>query len=145
MRKLKIPSVSRIERLEAFLHNFYTKEAISEEDLEHAYTIFQRFRTKLSEKHKNKYEANIIGSMFYGICYKDTQCDISIKLSSPSSIKTSSGEKATNLPNIMEIVLEILCVEMPDCLTIIRGNKEEKHSVAKSLSNDMIFNFRTGL
>ena len=78
----------------------------------------------------------MVGSMLYGVCYNDSQCDISIKLLSPPSIKTSSKDITA-----MTYILDILKQEMTDCLTFIR--EKDKHSVFMSVSNHMVFNFFT--
>jgi hypothetical protein len=80
----------------------------------------------------------MVGSMLYGVCYNDSQCDISIKLLSLPSVKTPSKDTTE-----MTYILDILKHEMTDDLTFIRGEEKDKHSVFMSVSNHMVFNFFT--
>ena len=96
--------------------------------------------------------------MSYGVCFNDSQCDISIE---PSPPPPSSGEAAATAREyspmtIMRDVVELVRTEMSDCLcdletreSVNRGGSGEKPSsnriAFKSASNGLVFNFLTGL
>jgi hypothetical protein len=78
IRELEMPDANKLTHLSSFLTNFYTANVMPSETLKHNYDIYHKFKGKFLEKHPDA-TVNIYGSVVYGICFKDTPCDISVE------------------------------------------------------------------
>ena len=98
----------------------------------------------------------MIGSMSYGVCFNDSQCDISIEPSPPPRGEAAATAREYSPMTIMRDVVELVRTEMSDCLCDLEtregvnrggsGDKPSSNRIAfKSASNGLVFNFLTGL
>lgn len=133
IREQSLPTNGSLEQLSSFLADFYSKNVISRARLEHAYALFASFRQKLNAKYPSRYHVNMCGSMTHGICFNDSQCDISIEpnmefmASEANKTNTTNGTShsvSLNSMNIMRDVVELIRSEMADVFVSVENDAE---------------------
>lgn len=160
IRDLEMPSKSRLDCLGTYLVDFYSKNIISIERLQHAYEIFKTFRAKFYAKHSNlQFQINMYGSMAHGICFNDSQCEISVELVNEAISNSSSGKSpATIIRDINDLIRNEISdqlVSVEEDTEFLRNeakyaNLERQNSnkvtfKSKHSTHNVIFNFTTGI
>lgn len=153
--ELEMPSRGRLNHLSAYLLEFYSRATTANAArVKHAYELVDRVRERLAPSHN--VQVRICGSMWYGVCTSDTQCDVSIE---PVGAAAAATQPETE--RVLRQVAEIVRTDMTDLLkplteadrlvkTIATGNaasfdRANRHSFRSVDAPAVVVNFISGV